>query len=124
MLVKPDKEIGNVVLVRLRLEARPGFPNLDWHCLDVELKLSSDATEVECFPCNRWISTADGDVELRSSRGKACTVFNWCTLVRFFCTTYQEESKVKSLDLRRMKIPKVMNCSEIILLDIFAVMLK
>ncbi|KAM9451388.1 polyunsaturated fatty acid lipoxygenase ALOX15B isoform 2-T3 [Clarias gariepinus] len=68
MLVKPDKEIGNVVLVRLRLEARPGFPNLDWHCLDVELKLSSDATEVECFPCNRWISTADGDVELRSSR--------------------------------------------------------
>ncbi|MCI4386539.1 hypothetical protein PGIGA_G00063480 [Pangasianodon gigas] len=68
VLVKPDEEIGTVVLVRLRLEARPGFPNIDWHCLDVQLKLSSDATEVECFPCNRWIKTADGDVELRSNR--------------------------------------------------------
>ncbi|XP_017348956.1 hydroperoxide isomerase ALOXE3 [Ictalurus punctatus] len=68
VLVKPAEEIGTVVLVRLRLEARSGFPNLDWHCLDVQLKRSSDATEVECFPCNRWIKTADGDVELRSNR--------------------------------------------------------
>ncbi|KAF4077390.1 hypothetical protein AMELA_G00207560 [Ameiurus melas] len=67
-LVKPDEEIGAVVLVRLRLEARPGFPNLDWHCLDVQLKWSSDATEVDSFPCNRWIKTSDGDVELRSNR--------------------------------------------------------
>ncbi|KAK2827188.1 hypothetical protein Q7C36_018114 [Tachysurus vachellii] len=68
VLVKPDAEIGSVVLVRLRLEARPGFPNHDWHCLDVKLKMSSDDTEVECFPCNRWITTADGDVELRSNK--------------------------------------------------------
>lgn len=70
--MKPDAEIGSVVLVRLRLEARPGFPNLDWHCLDVKLKMSSDDTEVECFPCYRWITTTDGDVELRSNKGKLC----------------------------------------------------
>ncbi|XP_060792213.1 hydroperoxide isomerase ALOXE3 isoform X2 [Neoarius graeffei] len=68
ILVKPNEQIGTVVLVRLWLEARPGFPNLNWHCLDVQLKMNSSATEVECFPCNRWIKTADGDVELRSSR--------------------------------------------------------
>ncbi|XP_026859202.2 polyunsaturated fatty acid lipoxygenase ALOX15B isoform X1 [Electrophorus electricus] len=68
VVVKPDKEIGSVILVRLRLEARPGFPDLDWHCSDVQLKLSFDAEEVERFPCHRWIKTADGDVELRSDR--------------------------------------------------------
>ncbi|TSL04289.1 Hydroperoxide isomerase ALOXE3 [Bagarius yarrelli] len=52
ILIKPDEDIGKIVLVRLRLEARPGFPNLDWHCLDVQLKLSSDAAAVECFPCD------------------------------------------------------------------------
>ncbi|XP_036444035.1 hydroperoxide isomerase ALOXE3 [Colossoma macropomum] len=68
VVVKPEKEVGTVVLVRLRLEAQPGFPNLNWHCLDVQLKRSADAAEVEHFPCNKWIRTADGDVELRSNR--------------------------------------------------------
>ncbi|KAK3524382.1 hypothetical protein QTP70_028007 [Hemibagrus guttatus] len=82
-LVKPDEEIGTVVLVRLRLEARPGFPNLDWHCQDVQLKLSSDDTEVECFPCHRWIRTTDGDVELRSNRGKLCIMLLFPNLTSF-----------------------------------------
>ncbi|XP_072518118.1 polyunsaturated fatty acid lipoxygenase ALOX15B [Salminus brasiliensis] len=68
VVIKPEMEIGTVVLVRLRLEARPGFPDLNWHCLDVQLKLRADAADVELFPCNRWIKTADGDVELRSDR--------------------------------------------------------
>ncbi|XP_066502216.1 hydroperoxide isomerase ALOXE3 [Hoplias malabaricus] len=66
--VNSEKEVGRVVLVRLRLEARPGFPNFNWHCLDVQLKQRADSTDVEHFPCNKWISTADGDVELRSDR--------------------------------------------------------
>uniref|UniRef100_A0A8B9HUS9 Arachidonate 15-lipoxygenase B-like n=1 Tax=Astyanax mexicanus TaxID=7994 RepID=A0A8B9HUS9_ASTMX len=60
--------IGTVVLVCLRLEARPGFPDQSWHCLDVQLKQRDEAAEVERFPCNKWITTADGDVELRSDR--------------------------------------------------------
>ncbi|XP_076835888.1 polyunsaturated fatty acid lipoxygenase ALOX15B isoform X2 [Brachyhypopomus gauderio] len=68
VVIKPDKEIGSVVLVRLRLEARPGFPDLDWHCADVQLKQRFDAEELDRFPCHRWIKTADGDVELRSDR--------------------------------------------------------
>uniref|UniRef100_W5KEZ0 Zgc:152891 n=1 Tax=Astyanax mexicanus TaxID=7994 RepID=W5KEZ0_ASTMX len=63
----PDS-IGTVVLVCLRLEARPGFPDQSWHCLDVQLKQRDEAAEVERFPCNKWITTADGDVELRSDR--------------------------------------------------------
>lgn len=72
-----EKEIGTVLLVRLRLEARPGFPDLNWHCLDVQLKLRADTEEVEHFPCSRWIKTTDGDVELRSDRGKLFTVLSF-----------------------------------------------
>ncbi|KAG9265687.1 polyunsaturated fatty acid lipoxygenase ALOX15B [Astyanax mexicanus] len=67
-VVKPERKIGTVVLVCLRLEARPGFPDQSWHCLDVQLKQRDEAAEVERFPCNKWITTADGDVELRSDR--------------------------------------------------------
>ncbi|XP_062867670.1 polyunsaturated fatty acid lipoxygenase ALOX15B [Trichomycterus rosablanca] len=75
--IKPDANIGNVVLVRLRLEARPGFPDLAWHCLDIQVKLTANATEVGCFPCHRWIKSSDGDVVLRSDR--VC-LLNWESL--------------------------------------------
>ncbi|XP_040906769.1 polyunsaturated fatty acid lipoxygenase ALOX15B [Toxotes jaculatrix] len=65
--------LGRLVLVRLRLEAQTGFPDLDWHCSHVEVRrlaenLGSDPEdpETQVFPCGRWLRAADGDVELRS----------------------------------------------------------
>uniref|UniRef100_A0A8C7LL47 Lipoxygenase domain-containing protein n=2 Tax=Oncorhynchus mykiss TaxID=8022 RepID=A0A8C7LL47_ONCMY len=67
--------LGRVVLVRLRLEARTGFPDLDWHCRGVEVRRLCDRQEegaglqhqgAEHFPCCRWLRSVDGDVELRN----------------------------------------------------------
>lgn len=67
--------LGRVVLVRLRLEARTGFPDLDWHCRGVEVRRLCDRQEegaglqhqgAEHFPCSRWLRSVDGDVELRN----------------------------------------------------------
>uniref|UniRef100_A0A3P8ZLZ6 Lipoxygenase domain-containing protein n=1 Tax=Esox lucius TaxID=8010 RepID=A0A3P8ZLZ6_ESOLU len=67
--------LGKVVLVRLHLEARTGFPDLDWHCKGVEVRRmysgQSEAAgqqdeEAEFFPCSRWLRSVDGDVELRN----------------------------------------------------------
>uniref|UniRef100_A0A7N8XSL7 Uncharacterized LOC113143111 n=1 Tax=Mastacembelus armatus TaxID=205130 RepID=A0A7N8XSL7_9TELE len=75
--VRANGPLGHVVLVRLRLEAQTGFPNLDWHCNRVEVRrlaeglgLGPEDTETQVFLCDRWLQTADGDVELRS--GKLC----------------------------------------------------
>ncbi|CAB1323240.1 unnamed protein product, partial [Coregonus sp. 'balchen'] len=74
--------LGRVVLVRLRLEARMGFPDLDWHCRGVEVRRLCDRQEEEAglhhqgaehFPCSRWLRSVDGDVELRN--GDLC-LFN------------------------------------------------
>lgn len=54
-----------VLLVRLRLEPRCGFPDVDWHCERVEVHLRDSPEDTQVFVCNRWIRTRDGDVELR-----------------------------------------------------------
>ncbi|XP_070700224.1 polyunsaturated fatty acid lipoxygenase ALOX15B [Pempheris klunzingeri] len=78
--------LGHLVLVRLRLEVRTGFPDLDWRCSRMEVRRLGDGQteaggrgatgavpedpDVQVFLCDRWLRTADGDVELRS--GKLC----------------------------------------------------
>ncbi|XP_028277858.1 arachidonate 15-lipoxygenase B [Parambassis ranga] len=66
--VRADGPLGRMVLVRLRLEARAGFPNLDWHCSRVEVCRMDKNPETQVFLCDRWLRTADGDVELRSRK--------------------------------------------------------
>ncbi|XP_026213280.1 hydroperoxide isomerase ALOXE3 isoform X2 [Anabas testudineus] len=75
--VQANRPLGHVVLVRLRLEIQPNLPNLDWHCSRVEVCRLTEGPgsgpedpEIQVFLCNRWLQTADGDVELRS--GKLC----------------------------------------------------
>ncbi|KAG9338983.1 hypothetical protein JZ751_024381 [Albula glossodonta] len=72
--VTAERPLGAVVLVRLRLQTQPGFPDLDWHCQDVEVGAGGGGKErqVDHFPCNKWLRTADGDIELRN--GQVCTV--------------------------------------------------
>lgn len=66
----PQEDVGILVLVKLRLEAQPGFPDLDWHCQDVQVRRSSEDPEMEVFPCHKWIRTADGNVALRNDKGE------------------------------------------------------
>ncbi|XP_030638932.1 arachidonate 15-lipoxygenase B [Chanos chanos] len=68
IVMRTNEDLGSVVLIRLRLEPRHGFPDLDWHCQDVQLQKSSAGQEVICFPCNRWLRTVDGDIELCSEQ--------------------------------------------------------
>uniref|UniRef100_A0A3Q2U365 Zgc:152891 n=1 Tax=Fundulus heteroclitus TaxID=8078 RepID=A0A3Q2U365_FUNHE len=72
VLVRANGPLGPVVLVRLRLEAQIGFPNVDWHCNRVEVRQRTIAedSEAQVFLCDKWLRTSDGDVELRS--GKLC----------------------------------------------------
>lgn len=72
VVIKPKEEVGVVVLLRLRLEAQPDFPDLDWQCRDVQVRRSSEDPEMEVFPCHKWIRTADGCVELRNEKGELC----------------------------------------------------
>lgn len=69
MVMAGSDNVEQVALVRLRLEVRPGFPELDWHCQTVEV---NHGPQVQVFPCHRWLQSADGDVELRSE--DACVV--------------------------------------------------
>uniref|UniRef100_A0A3Q0S5U3 Zgc:152891 n=1 Tax=Amphilophus citrinellus TaxID=61819 RepID=A0A3Q0S5U3_AMPCI len=66
--------LGRLILVRLRLEAQTGFPNLDWHCSGVEVcrlgKGQGSDPETQVFLCDRWLQVTDGDMDLRS--GKLC----------------------------------------------------
>lgn len=64
--VQANGPLGCVLLVRLRLEARAGFPDLNWHCSRVEVRRVTEDPDVQLFPGDRWLQTADGDVELRS----------------------------------------------------------
>ncbi|XP_040006283.1 hydroperoxide isomerase ALOXE3 isoform X2 [Xiphias gladius] len=73
--VQTRSPLGHLVLVRLRLKAQTGFPNLGWHCSRVEVRelaerpgSGPEGSETQVFPCDKWLQTADGDVELR--RGK------------------------------------------------------
>nr|XP_015798083.2 hydroperoxide isomerase ALOXE3 [Nothobranchius furzeri] len=71
--IRSNDPLGQLVLVQLRLEAHTGFPNLDWHCSRVEVRHVVDGTDdsqTQMFLCDRWLKTADGDIELRS--GKLC----------------------------------------------------
>ncbi|NP_001070178.2 uncharacterized protein LOC767741 [Danio rerio] len=68
VVIMPEEEVGILVLVKLRLEAKPGFPDLDWHCQDVQVKQSSEDPEMEVFPCNKWIRTADGHIILHNDK--------------------------------------------------------
>ncbi|XP_034033485.1 arachidonate 15-lipoxygenase B [Thalassophryne amazonica] len=84
--VRARSALGRLVLIRLRLEAQAGFPDLNWHCRWVEVCRLTDGQveedrprgkgvwpvdpEVEVFLCDRWLQSTDGDVELRS--GKLC----------------------------------------------------
>ncbi|XP_015227315.1 PREDICTED: hydroperoxide isomerase ALOXE3-like [Cyprinodon variegatus] len=75
VLVQSSGQLDKVVLVRLRLEAQNGFPNIDWHCNRVEVRQRTKVKEPVSeeplvFLCDKWLRTADGDVELRS--GKLC----------------------------------------------------
>ncbi|XP_007540983.2 arachidonate 15-lipoxygenase B [Poecilia formosa] len=77
VLVRPSGPLGRVVLVRLQLEVQTGFPNVDWHCNRVELRQRvkgqeprPNGSDTQVFLCDKWLRTADGDVELRS--GKLC----------------------------------------------------
>ncbi|KAL0993737.1 hypothetical protein UPYG_G00112960 [Umbra pygmaea] len=67
--------LGQVVLVRLCLVTRTGFPDLDWHCSRVEVQKKCNGQvegagqlyeEADIFPCNRWLRTVDGCLELRN----------------------------------------------------------
>ncbi|XP_042355980.1 polyunsaturated fatty acid lipoxygenase ALOX15B isoform X2 [Plectropomus leopardus] len=79
--VRASAPLGPLVLVRLRLEARTGFPNLDWHCSRVEVRRLGDGhaeeggrdgdtpetdPDAQVFLCDRWLRPAGGAVELRS----------------------------------------------------------
>ncbi|XP_056253527.1 hydroperoxide isomerase ALOXE3 [Seriola aureovittata] len=75
--IRTNEPLGRLILVRLRLEAQTGLPDLDWHCSRVEVRRLAGGEgsepadpEPQVFLCDRWLRTADGDVELRS--GKLC----------------------------------------------------
>lgn len=100
--VKANSPLGCLVLIRLHLEAETGFPDLDWHCSRVEVRRLADRQaeeggeggtapedpEVQVFLCDRWLRTADGDVELRSGK---CKINLW-----FFKILLRKSSKTLS----------------------------
>ncbi|XP_069001797.1 hydroperoxide isomerase ALOXE3 [Embiotoca jacksoni] len=79
--------LGRLVLVRLRLEVRTGFPDLDWHCSRVAVRQVDGPVQV--FLCERWLRPVEGDVELRSAK---------------FCLLKDEtEEKLKQQRLRQVQ---------------------
>ncbi|XP_057217067.1 hydroperoxide isomerase ALOXE3-like [Triplophysa rosa] len=68
IVITPTEEVGKLVLMKLRLEAQPGFPDLNWHCQDVEVRRHSEDPNVDVFLCHKWIQSADGCVELRNDK--------------------------------------------------------
>ncbi|XP_024117012.1 polyunsaturated fatty acid lipoxygenase ALOX15B [Oryzias melastigma] len=73
--VRANGPLGQLLLVRLRLEVLNGFPNLDWHCSRVEVcrrPAGQEEAEAQVFHCDRWLQAADGEVDLRS--GNLCLV--------------------------------------------------
>ncbi|XP_057216414.1 polyunsaturated fatty acid lipoxygenase ALOX8-like isoform X2 [Triplophysa rosa] len=68
IVITPTEEVGKLVLMKLRLEAQPGFPDLNWHCQDVEVRRHSEDPNVDVFLCHKWIQSADGYVELRNDK--------------------------------------------------------
>ncbi|KAK6478050.1 hydroperoxide isomerase ALOXE3-like [Huso huso] len=53
--------LGRLVLVRLHTESRLGFPELAWHCREVQVE--PPGGPAQHFPCRKWISSV-GSVEL------------------------------------------------------------
>ncbi|XP_020489030.2 polyunsaturated fatty acid lipoxygenase ALOX15B [Labrus bergylta] len=99
--VRVSAPLGCLLLVRLRLEARTGFPDLDWHCSRVEVRSLAVEDQrggrgacpgdpnIQVFLCDRWLRTADGDIELRS--GKLCLLMD------------ETEEKVKQQRIRQLE---------------------
>uniref|UniRef100_A0A3Q3A876 Zgc:152891 n=1 Tax=Kryptolebias marmoratus TaxID=37003 RepID=A0A3Q3A876_KRYMA len=48
------------ILVRLRLEAQAGFPDVNWHCSRVEVRRPAGGSGPQVFLCDRWLRPADG----------------------------------------------------------------
>lgn len=77
VLLRSSATLGRLLMIRLRLEIRPGFPNRAWHCAMVEVRrVASDGateaqSEVQTFLCDRWLLPEDGAIELRSDK---CTL--------------------------------------------------
>ncbi|KAJ8265996.1 hypothetical protein GJAV_G00123960 [Gymnothorax javanicus] len=73
LTVRTEKPLGRIVVVRLRLEPRPGFPDQNWHCETVEVSMGCESCwQAEQFPCNKWVQPSDGDIELQN--GYVCTI--------------------------------------------------
>ncbi|KAI9522764.1 hypothetical protein NQZ68_033099 [Dissostichus eleginoides] len=92
VLVRTEAPLGHLLLVRLRLDARTGFPHLDWHCSRVEVCRPSEPEkdpEHQVFLCDQWLGPAGGDVELRS--GKLCLL------------QHETEEKLKQQRLRHLQ---------------------
>ncbi|XP_017260091.2 hydroperoxide isomerase ALOXE3, partial [Kryptolebias marmoratus] len=68
--VRSSGPLGQLILVRLRLEAQAGFPDVNWHCSRVEVRRPAGGSGPQVFLCDRWLRPADGDVELCS--GQLC----------------------------------------------------
>lgn len=75
--VQTNQSLGHLVLVQLRLQAQKGFPDLDWHCDRVEVRMLTveegsepEDPETQVFLCERWLRTTDGDIQLRSVKCK------------------------------------------------------
>ncbi|XP_037544112.1 polyunsaturated fatty acid lipoxygenase ALOX15B [Nematolebias whitei] len=64
--VRSNGLLGQLILVRLRLEAQTGLPDVDWHCSRVEVGQRAAGSGAQVFLCDRWLRPADGDVDLRS----------------------------------------------------------
>ncbi|MBN3320422.1 LX15B lipoxygenase, partial [Atractosteus spatula] len=62
--LKTEIPLGTVVLIQLRKQGVPNFPDLDWHCQEVCVETPSG--EKCCFPCNKWILSTNGAIELCS----------------------------------------------------------
>lgn len=79
--VRANGPLGQLLLVRLRLEVLNGFPNLDWHCSRVEVcrrPAGQEEAEAQVFHCDRWLQAADGEVDLRSgNREKPFFTSSW-----------------------------------------------
>uniref|UniRef100_A0A665TPT2 Zgc:152891 n=2 Tax=Echeneis naucrates TaxID=173247 RepID=A0A665TPT2_ECHNA len=73
--IQTSGPLGRLLLVRLRLQAPTGLPDLDWHCSRVEVRRSAESRgsgpedpETRVFLCDKWLRTAEGDVELRTGK--------------------------------------------------------
>ncbi|KAM9332764.1 polyunsaturated fatty acid lipoxygenase ALOX15B [Pholidichthys leucotaenia] len=105
--IRSHHPVGRVLLVRLRLEAREGFPDTDWLCAGVRVVvLPTNPWEEEVrqnFPCEQWLRSSDGDVLLRQAFGVLC--HNLCSCFSSSVCLLQDEmeEKLKEQRFERLK---------------------